>query len=170
MRMLDIIIKKRENKPLTLTQAEAQKITCHAMEFRINAEDPETRFTPCPGEVKLMIPAGGIGVRVDTHVYSGYRIPPYYDSMIAKLIVKADDREQCIARCRRALGEFVVEGVKTTIPFSQKILHNKDFVAGKYDTGFVERSFLPAKDTVGDAPEQEAPGEERDPDEANGNR
>ena len=149
---IDIIkeqIKLAAGEKLSIRQKDV-KFTGHVIECRINAEDPETRFTPCPGEVKLMIPAGGIGVRIDTHVYSGYRIPPYYDSMIAKLIVKADDREQCIARCRRALGEFVVDGVKTTIPFSQKILHNKDFIAGNYDTGFVERAFLPGQSANGD--------------------
>ena len=118
------------------------KFNGHVIECRINAENPDTRFTPCPGEVKLLVPAGGIGVRVDTHVYSGYRIPPYYDSMIAKLIVKAENREQAIIRCRRALDEFIVDGVKTTIPFSNKILNNKDFSTGNYDTGFVERVFL----------------------------
>jgi len=118
------------------------KFTGHVIECRINAENPDTKFTPCPGEVKLMVPAGGIGVRVDTHVYSGYRIPPYYDSMIAKLIVKAQNREQALIRCRRALSEFIVDGIKTTIPFSEKILNNKEFVEGKYDTGFVERAFF----------------------------
>jgi acetyl-CoA carboxylase biotin carboxylase subunit len=118
------------------------KLNGHVIECRINAENPDTNFTPCPGEVKLLVPAGGIGVRVDTHVYSGYRIPPYYDSMIAKLIVKAENREQAIIRCRRALDEFIVDGVKTTIPFSKRIVTDKDFVAGNYDTGFVERAFL----------------------------
>jgi len=126
---------------LSVTQDDI-KFTGHVIECRINAENPDTNFTPCPGEVKLLIPAGGIGVRVDTHVYSGYRIPPYYDSMIAKLIVKAENREQAIIRCRRALNEFVVDGVKTTIPFSQKILNNNDFSSGNYDTGFVARTFF----------------------------
>ena len=118
------------------------KLNGHVIECRINAENPDTNFTPCPGEVKLLVPAGGIGVRVDTHVYSGYRIPPYYDSMIAKLIVKAENREQAIIRCRRARDEFIVDGVKTTIPFSKRIVTEKDFVEGNYDTGFVERAFL----------------------------
>ena len=126
---------------LSMTQDDI-KFNGHVIECRINAENPDTHFTPCPGEVKLLVPAGGIGVRVDTHVYSGYRIPPYYDSMIAKLIVKAQDREQAIIRCRRALDEFIVEGIKTTIPFSQKIVNNKDFVEGNYNTGFVERTFF----------------------------
>ncbi len=124
------------------------KFEGHVIECRINAENPDTRFTPCPGEVKLLVPAGGIGVRVDTHVYSGYRIPPYYDSMIAKLIVKAPDRAQAIIRCRRALGEFIVDGVKTTIPFSSKILDNADFASGNYDTGFLERAFF-SEDAAG---------------------
>ena len=118
------------------------KLNGHVIECRINAENPDKNFTPCPGEVKLMVPAGGIGVRVDTHVYSGYRIPPYYDSMIAKLIVKAENREQAIIRCRRALDEFIVDGVNTTIPFSQRIVTDKDFTSGNYDTGFVERAFF----------------------------
>ena len=118
------------------------KLNGHVIECRINAENPDKNFTPCPGEVKLMVPAGGIGVRVDTHVYSGYRIPPYYDSMIAKLIVKAENREQAIIRCRRALDEFIVDGVNTTIPFSQRIVADKDFTSGNYDTGFVERAFF----------------------------
>ena len=122
------------------------KLNGHVIECRINAENPDTNFTPCPGEVKLLVPAGGIGVRVDTHVYSGYRIPPYYDSMIAKLIVKAENREQAIIRCRRALDEFIVDGVKTTIPFSKRIVTEKDFVEGNYDTGFVERAFLSDND------------------------
>lgn len=115
------------------------KFTGHVIECRINAEDPFNNFTPSPGLVSLFIPSGGIGVRVDTHVYSGYKIPPYYDSMIAKLIVHGKDRKHALARCSRALEEFIVEGVKTTIPLSQKIIQNKDFAAGKYNTGFVEK-------------------------------
>ncbi len=111
----------------------------HAIECRINAEDPFNNFTPSPGEVDLIIPPGGMNVRVDSHVYSGYQIPPYYDSMIAKLIVRGDTREEALATCRRALDEFTIEGIKTTIPFQKQILANKDFVAGKYDTGFIER-------------------------------
>ncbi len=111
----------------------------HAIECRINAEDPFNNFAPSPGRVELIIPPGGMNVRVDSHVYSGYQIPPYYDSMIAKLIVRGDTREEALAICRRALDEFTVEGIKTTIPFQKQILANKDFVAGKYDTGFIER-------------------------------
>ncbi len=111
----------------------------HAIECRINAEDPFNNFVPSPGTLKLFIPAGGIGVRVDTHVYTGYKIPTYYDSMIAKLIVWGKDRHEAIDRCRRALNDFVIDGVKTTIPFQLQLMSNKDFIAGGYDTGFVER-------------------------------
>jgi acetyl-CoA carboxylase biotin carboxylase subunit len=97
----------------------------HAMEFRINAEDPET-FVPNPGIITRYAPSGGLGVRVDSAVYSGYKIPPTYDSMIAKLIVWAPNRPACIMRAQRALDEFVIEGVKTTIPLQQKLLKNKD--------------------------------------------
>ena len=110
-----------------------------AIECRINAENPDRNFTPCPGLVERFIPAGGIGVRVDSHVYSNYRIPAYYDSMIGKLIVRGDNREETLERCRRALNEFVVDGIKTTIPFALKILSSKDFRAGNFDTGFVEQ-------------------------------
>ncbi len=115
------------------------KFNGHAIECRINAEDPSKGFIPNPGLVSLIVPPGGIGVRMDTHVYSGYRIPPYYDSMIAKLIVWGNDRQQALERCRRALDEFIIEGVKTTIPFSLQVLNNQEFIAGHYDTGFVER-------------------------------
>ncbi len=128
------------------------KVTGHAIECRINAENPARNFAPCPGLVKLFVPAGGPGVRVDTHVYTGYRIPPYYDSMIAKLIVVGADREQALARCRRALDEFIVEGVSTTIPFSQLIMSNKDFIAGHYDTGFIERMMQTGNESSGGQP------------------
>lgn len=128
------------------------KVTGHAIECRINAENPARNFAPCPGLVKLFVPAGGPGVRVDTHVYTGYRIPPYYDSMIAKLIVVGADREQALARCRRALDEFIVEGVSTTIPFSQLIMSSKDFIAGHYDTGFIERMVQTGNEASGGQP------------------
>ncbi len=110
----------------------------HAIECRINAEDPERNFIPNPGRITEFIPPGGIGVRVDTHACAGYTVPPYYDSMIAKLIVHAPTRAEAIERCRRALAEFRIEGVKTTIPFQQILLSRKEFRAGKYNTGFVE--------------------------------
>ncbi|MBS0661005.1 MAG: acetyl-CoA carboxylase biotin carboxylase subunit, partial [Verrucomicrobia bacterium] len=106
---------------------------------RINAEDPARNFMPSPGRIALYYAPGGRGVRVDSHAYSNYTIPPNYDSMIAKLITLGSTRASCIARMSRALGEYIIQGVKTTIPFQQVIMRNADFRAGHYDTGFVER-------------------------------
>jgi acetyl-CoA carboxylase biotin carboxylase subunit len=117
----------------------------HAIECRINAEDPYNNFTPSPGKIDLWYAPGGKGVRVDTHVYSGYTVPPYYDSMIAKLIVTAATREIAIARMKRALSEFMIRGIKTTIPFQLEILNHPDFVSGHYDIGWVGR-FLEEKE------------------------
>ena len=111
----------------------------HAIEVRINAEDPDNNFMPSPGKITSFHIPGGPGVRVDTHAYAGYVIPPFYDSMIAKLIVWGEDRQEAIARMRRALKEFIVEGVKTTIPFHQKVMEDPDFVAGNFNTGFLEQ-------------------------------
>ena len=116
----------------------------HAIECRVNAEDPERNFAPCPGKLQLFVPAGGPNVRMDTHAYTGYTIPPYYDSLVGKLIVWGHDRAEALAVCNRAVSEMVVEGIKTTLPFQQKILKHKNFIEGKYDTGFVER-ILPEK-------------------------
>ena len=110
----------------------------HAIEFRINAEDPVT-FKPSPGRITAFHPPGGHGVRVDTAAYQGYLIPPYYDSLIAKLIVSGRDREEAMARGRRALDLFVIEGVKTNIPTHRKILEDPDFVGGRVSTRFMER-------------------------------
>ncbi|OPB93497.1 acetyl-CoA carboxylase biotin carboxylase subunit [Elizabethkingia ursingii] len=110
----------------------------HAIECRINAEDPYADFRPSPGVIKGLNIPGGHGVRVDTHVYSGYAIPPNYDSMIAKLITTAQTREEAIAKMKRALEEFYIEGVKTTIPFHRQLLDNEDFIAGNYTTKFME--------------------------------
>ncbi len=117
----------------------------HAIECRINAEDPALNFAPCPGTLNLFIPPGGRGVRIDSHAYTGYKIPPYYDSMIGKLIVHGNDRKEAIAIASRALEEFVIEGVKTTIPFQKKILRHRSFVAGNYDTGFIENMMAEKK-------------------------
>ena len=111
----------------------------HAIECRINAEDPERNFAPCPGTVSEFYVPGGPGIRVDTHVYSGYVIPPHYDSMIAKLLAYGNTREEAISRMRRALEEFVVVGVATTIPFHREMMRDPDFVAGTFDTGTLER-------------------------------
>ncbi|MGI8891925.1 MAG: acetyl-CoA carboxylase biotin carboxylase subunit [Bacteroidia bacterium] len=110
----------------------------HAIECRINAEDPENNFRPSPGRITVLHLPGGHGVRIDTHVYAGYVIPSYYDSMIAKVITMAQTREEAINTMERALSEFVVEGVKTTIPFHQKLMQDKNFRKGKYTTKFLE--------------------------------
>jgi acetyl-CoA carboxylase biotin carboxylase subunit len=110
----------------------------HSIELRINAEDPET-FAPSPGKITGLNLPGGLGVRVDTHIYEGYVVPPHYDSLLAKLIVHDDSRTAAIARAKRCLDEFVVEGVRTNIAFHKRILADEDFRAGRFDTGFVAR-------------------------------
>lgn len=114
----------------------------HAMECRINAEDPANGFRPSPGRIVNFHVPGGHGIRVDTHVYAGYVIPPNYDSMIAKLITVAQSRKEVIAKMKRALEEFVIEGIKTTIPFHLKLMENKRFIAGDYNTHFLEEEKL----------------------------
>lgn len=114
----------------------------HAMECRVNAEDPFT-FMPCPGEVTQYHAPGGLNVRADSGVYAGYRIPPYYDSMVAKLIVKGYSRDGCMMRLNRSLEEYVIDGIKTTIPLHLELLQNKDFQAGDYDIHWLEK-FLEA--------------------------
>ena len=116
----------------------------HSIECRINAEDPYNNFAPSPGKIELWYAPGGKGVRVDTHVYSGYTVPPHYDSMIAKLIVTASSRQVAIARMKRALSEFTIRGIKTTIPFQQEIIDHPDFINGHYDIAWVA-NFLEGK-------------------------
>jgi len=111
----------------------------HAVEFRINAEDPDRNFAPSPGKIVTFHPPGGPGVRLDTHVYAGYVVPPYYDSLLAKLIVSGNDREEVIVRAQHALESFVIEGVHTTIGFLSRVARDPEFMAGRLDTGFVER-------------------------------
>lgn len=111
----------------------------HSIEFRINAEDPEHNFRPSPGKITSLNLPGGFGVRVDSHVYQSYTIPPYYDSLVAKLIVWGKTRDRAIARGKRALEEFVIEGIKTTIPFHLKVLEDPRFISGNFDTGFLEK-------------------------------
>ena len=111
----------------------------HAIECRINAEDPFNGFQPCPGRIEFLIQPGGHGVRVDTHVYAGYIIPPYYDSMIAKLICYGRDRRTAMDRMARALDEFLIRGVKTTVPLHKLILKDPNFRRGRYSTAFIER-------------------------------
>ncbi|ANT64072.1 MULTISPECIES: acetyl-CoA carboxylase biotin carboxylase subunit [Prosthecochloris] len=110
----------------------------HSIECRINAEDPENAFRPSPGELQVFHTPGGHGIRVDSHGYASYRVPPHYDSMIAKLIVTAHSREEAINRMLRALDEFIVVGIKTTIPFHKKLLQSPEFRSGQYDTHFLE--------------------------------
>ena len=110
----------------------------HAMEFRINAEDPEHDFRPCPGNITRFEVPGGPGVRVETYIKQGDRISPYYDSMVAKLIVWGIDRDECIARGKRALSEFCIEGIKTTIPFHLEVLEKEAFIEGRVYTNFIE--------------------------------
>ena len=110
----------------------------HSIEFRINAEDPHNNFRPAPGKVTSFHAPGGHGVRMDTHVYAGYMIPPNYDSMIAKLIVTAQTREEAINKMKRALDEFIIEGIKTTIPFHRQLMDHPDYVSGNYTTKFME--------------------------------
>ena len=110
----------------------------HSIECRINAEDPFNDYRPSPGRIEVLHKPGGHGIRVDTHIYAGYSIPPHYDSMVAKLIVSAQTREECIVKMERALSEFVVEGIKTTIPLHLKLMRDPDFKAGNFTTKFME--------------------------------
>ena len=111
----------------------------HSIECRINAENPDKNFMPCPGEIKDLNLPGGNGVRIDTAVYSGYKIPPTYDSMIAKLIVHAENRKEAISKMKRALEECIIDGIDTNIDFLYKILENEDFISGNFDTSFISK-------------------------------
>lgn len=125
-------------EPLWFTQEDV-KLTGHAIECRINAEDPRHGFRPCPGRIKSLHVPGGFNVRIDSAVYTGYEIPPYYDSMIAKLLVKAPTREEAIMKMRVALAEFIIEGVETNIDFQLSLLKDEDFESGDFDIGFLNR-------------------------------
>jgi acetyl-CoA carboxylase biotin carboxylase subunit len=133
---LQILLAQGESLPM---RQEEIRLSRHAIECRINAEDPARGFIPSPGEASYFYPPGGPGVRVDTHVYPGYVIPPYYDSLIAKIVAHGINREEAIRRMRRALAELVVEGIATTTPFHQHVMGDPAFVRGAYDTGFVEQ-------------------------------
>ncbi len=124
-------------EPLPMAQEEV-RLTGHSLECRINAEDPD-RFLPSPGRLTNFRPPGGPGIRMDSHAYVGYVVPPYYDSLLAKLIAHGRDRDEAVARMQRALDEVVIQGVQTTIPFHQKVLRHPDFLAGRTSTRFVER-------------------------------
>jgi acetyl-CoA carboxylase biotin carboxylase subunit len=141
---LDLIkeqIRVAAGQKLSLTQDQVPQ-KGHAIEVRINAEDPARNFAPSPGVIAELRLPGGPGVRIDTHVYAGYRIPPNYDSMVAKLIVHRPTRPEAIATMRRALGEFHVSPIKTTIPLLLQIMDNQNFQSGDVDTGFIERVML----------------------------
>ncbi|MCY8651367.1 acetyl-CoA carboxylase biotin carboxylase subunit [Bacillus haynesii] len=130
-------IKVASGEKLTLTQDEVT-FNGWAIECRINAENPEKNFMPSPGKIEMYLPPGGLGVRVDSAAYPGYSIPPYYDSMIAKVITYGKTREEAVSRMKRALSEFVIEGVHTTIPFHLKLLEHETFVSGEFNTKFLE--------------------------------
>jgi acetyl-CoA carboxylase biotin carboxylase subunit len=137
---VDIIkeqIKLAAGLPLTLKQQDI-KFSGHSIECRVNAEDPE-RFIPSPGKVSLFVPPGGYGVRTDTAAYSGWTVPAHYDSLIAKVIVHGKDRSDALVKMKRALGEFIIDGIKSTIPFFLKILDDSDFIKGDINTHFLDR-------------------------------
>jgi acetyl-CoA carboxylase biotin carboxylase subunit len=139
---IDIIkeqIKIAAGYPLSIKQGQI-KFSGHAIECRINAEDPQ-RFTPSPGKISLFTPPGGPGIRVDTAAYCGWTVPPYYDSLIAKLIAHGRDRNEAIAKLKRALEEFRIEGIKTTIPFLLEVMERPDFKKGNFFTNFVDRLY-----------------------------
>ncbi|HVE14294.1 MAG TPA: acetyl-CoA carboxylase biotin carboxylase subunit, partial [Elusimicrobiota bacterium] len=138
---LDLVVEQirlAAGERLSFDQARASQIRCHSIEHRINAEDPDRGFAPCPGLVESLDLPGGPGVRVETHLYAGYTVPSYYDSLLAKLIVNAPDRLAAIERARRALSEFKVGGLHTTIPFHQKVLAHPRFRGGDFDTRFAD--------------------------------
>lgn len=141
--------------PLSFTQADVT-LTGHAVECRLNAEDPEHNFLPSPGRVTRWIPPIGSGVRVDSHVFGGYLIPPYYDSMIAKVIVHAPTRTEALLRMDRALGHLVVDGVQTNRRFLRSLIESPDFVAGEHHTRWVEQDFLPTWSPDGDIHTEES--------------
>ncbi len=138
---LDLVkeqIRVAAGEPLSFPD-EVVQLRGHAIEFRVNAEDAERNFAPSPGPIVTFHPPGGPGVRLDTHIYSGYHVPPYYDSLLAKLIVHGNSREEAIVRARHVLESFVIEGITTTIPFLSEITRDERFVRGDVDTGYVDR-------------------------------
>jgi len=131
-------IRVASGEPLSLVM-NGERLRGHAIECRVNAEDPARNFQPSPGTVTAYHPPGGPGVRVDTHIYAGYTVPPFYDSLLAKVIVHGNTRHEALARMRQALDSFIIEGVTTTIPFLARVMRHPDFVAGRVDTKFLER-------------------------------
>ncbi len=131
-------IRVAAGEPLSFVM-NGNRLRGHAIECRVNAEDPARNFQPSPGLITAYHPPGGPGVRVDTHIYAGYTVPPYYDSLLAKVIVHGNTRDEALARMRQALDSFIIEGVTTTIPFLGRVMRHPDFVAGRVDTKFLER-------------------------------
>jgi acetyl-CoA carboxylase biotin carboxylase subunit len=131
-------IRVAAGEPLSFVM-NGNRLRGHAIECRVNAEDPARNFQPSPGLITAYHPPGGPGVRVDTHIYAGYTVPPYYDSLLAKVIVHGNTRDEAIARMRQALDSFIIEGVTTTIPFLGRVMRHADFIAGRVDTKFLER-------------------------------
>jgi acetyl-CoA carboxylase biotin carboxylase subunit len=139
-------IRVAAGEPIMLNLSGA-RLRGHAIECRVNAEDPYRNFQPSPGTITAYHPPGGPGVRVDTHIYAGYTVPPYYDSLLAKLIVHGNTRQEALSRMRHALDSFIIEGVTTTIPFLRRVIAHPDFESGQVDTKFIEREtdlFKPA--------------------------
>lgn len=132
-------IRVASGEKLWFTQDDV-KVNGHAIECRINAEDPRSNFRPCPGTIKSIHVPGGFNVRIDSAAYAGYEIPPYYDSMIAKLIVKGENREEAISKMRVALSEFIIDGVETNIDFHLRLIRNENFERGEFDNGFLNRT------------------------------
>jgi acetyl-CoA carboxylase biotin carboxylase subunit len=130
-------IRVAAGEPLAIPDGVEHRV--HAIEFRVNAEDPDRNFAPCPGTIATFHQPGGPGVRVDTHVYAGYEVPPQYDSLLAKLIVSGNTRGEAIVRARHVLDHFIIEGIPTTLPFLRRIVDDDAFVRGELDTGFVAR-------------------------------
>ena len=131
-------IRVAAGEPLSFTM-NGNRLRGHAIECRVNAEDPARNFQPSPGLISAYHPPGGPGVRVDTHIYAGYTVPPYYDSLLAKVIVHGNTRAEALARMRQALDSFIIEGVTTTIPFLGRVMRHPDFIAGTVDTKYLER-------------------------------
>jgi acetyl-CoA carboxylase biotin carboxylase subunit len=131
-------IRVAAGEPLSFTM-NGNRLRGHAIECRVNAEDPARNFQPSPGLITAYHPPGGPGVRVDTHIYAGYTVPPYYDSLLAKVIVHGNTRTEALARMRQALDSFIIEGVTTTIPFLGRVMRHADFIAGTVDTKYLER-------------------------------
>ncbi len=149
---VDIIkeqIRIASGEPMRHANQDSLELRGHAIEFRINAEDPENDFRPNPGEVTVFNAPGGLGVRVDSHLYSGYRVPPHYDSLIAKLIVWGETRAEAVARGRRALDEFIIVGIPTTLSFHQAVIETEAFAAGDVYTDFIDEHMSAKTDSGG---------------------